>query len=176
MSPSRSKKRKQKREKERQHRRQQEGEQTREQERKPLEAFRQKLARGPWRGMKTKIMPGRGPKMSAVLLDFVEPYTKYADTDEAYRKLLTLAVMAWNASLMPAEERRRMIDSVLNAGIPGGTKKLKADLKKLVEELIARKEAHFGQYTQMIVDFQLQDTDEGLHLSVASASMQAPSS
>ena len=42
-----------------------------------------------------------GIKMSDVLEEFVEPYLEFAETEEAYRKLLSVAVVAWNVALFP---------------------------------------------------------------------------
>ena len=48
----------------------------------------------------TIVRPSPGQeKMSEVLLDFVEPYSEQWETAEELRKLLTLAVIAWNAAL-----------------------------------------------------------------------------
>ena len=44
--------------------------------------------------------------MSDVLKDFIEPYKDMVDSDEAQRKLLTMAVLAWNAASSPTTGRR----------------------------------------------------------------------
>ncbi|HID86163.1 MAG TPA: hypothetical protein EYP55_02155 [Anaerolineae bacterium] len=106
--------------------------------------------------------------MSQVLRDFVEPYLEFADTEEAYRKLLTLAVLAWNASFLSEEERQDMIDRVLSEGLSEADDELKAGLKSIVNMLIRRKEEHFAAYTRRIIDFDVTDTGEGYHLAVAS--------
>jgi hypothetical protein len=106
--------------------------------------------------------------MSEVLTDFVEPYLEFADTDEAQRKLLTLAIMAWNASFLPEEEQQDMINRVLDAGIPTGTEELKAGLKDIVNMLIDRKKVYFSEYTRRIIDYELTDRGRNYHLAVAS--------
>ena len=40
-------------------------------------------------------------KMSEILVEFVGPYLDMVDSDETYRMLLTLAIAAWNISLLP---------------------------------------------------------------------------
>ncbi|MBC8462076.1 MAG: hypothetical protein H8D67_29255 [Deltaproteobacteria bacterium] len=45
--------------------------------------------------------PSGEVKMSEVIMDFIEPYREYANTYEAHRKLITLALLAWNAALLP---------------------------------------------------------------------------
>ena len=106
--------------------------------------------------------------MSEVLTDFVEPYLEFADTDEAYRKLLTLAVTAWNASLLPEEEQRDMVDRIFGEALPAATEELKTDLKEIMSILIARKKKFFSEYTRTIIDFELTDRGRDYHLTVAS--------
>lgn len=139
-----------------------------------FERLKAKLERGPFRGEKLVIAPSGRVKMSEVLADFVEPYMDSVDTEEAYRKLLTLAVMAWNASFLPEEEQQEMIDRVLEAGIPAGDDELRAGLKGIVNMLIARKRAYFSEYTRWIIDFEVTDTGKGYHLTVASTLEEEP--
>lgn len=68
-------------------------------------AIKRKLARGPFRDHKFVIEPPGQIKMSDVLLDFVAPYRHFVNTIEAYRKLLLVAVIAWNAALLPECEQ-----------------------------------------------------------------------
>jgi len=132
------------------------------------ERLKARLERGSFRGQKLVIMPSGQVKMSGVLADFVEPYMDSVDTEEAYRRLLTLALMAWNASFLPEEEQQDMIDRVLEAGIPAGNDELKAGLKGIVNMLLARKKAHFSQYTRNIIDFEVTDRGDGYQLAVVS--------
>ena len=53
-------------------------------------------------------------RMSEVLMEFVDPYTVHAGTEEQWRKLLGVAVIAWNASMFPPGERKRMVDEQIN--------------------------------------------------------------
>jgi len=113
--------------------------------------------------------------MSEVLTDFVEPYLEFTETEEDYRKLLTLAIMAWNASFLPEKEQQEMIDRVFDKGIPPGTEELKAGLKEIVNELIVRKKIYFSEYTRRIIDFEVTDTGRDYHLAVASTLEEMPS-
>ena len=133
-----------------------------------FERLKAKLERGPFRDQELVIAQSGEVKMSAVLADFVEPYVDYAETEEGFRKLLTLAIMAWNASFLPEDKQQDMIESVLDAGIPGYEDELKAGLKGIVNTLIARKKAHFSEYTRKIIDFELTDLGEDYHVTVVS--------
>ena len=145
---------------------------SRKQER--FESLKRKLERGPFPVKRIVVTPGGQVKMSYVLADFVEPYSQSADTEEEYRKLLTLAVLAWNASFLPKSKQQEMISQVIDGGIPAGTQELRTGLKDIVRALIARKQKHFAEYKRNIIDFELTASGAGYHLTVASTSDEMP--
>jgi len=147
----------------------------RQSKQKRFENLKKKLEQGPFREDKIVIEPSGEVKMSEVLTDFVEPYFEFTETEEDYRKLLTLAVMAWNASFLPEKEQQEMIDRVFGEGIPTGTEELKAGLKEIVNELIVRKKIYFSEYTRWIIDFEVTDMGRDYHLAVASTLEEMPS-
>jgi len=53
--------------------------------------------------------------MSEVLLEFVESYSRYWRTKEDLNKLLSVAVIAWNAALLAGNERKEIIENALKA-------------------------------------------------------------
>jgi len=132
-----------------------------------------KVARGPLGDSKIIVNPQSQEKMSDVLGDFVAPYERSAETKEDYERLLTLGITAWNAALLPAAERSRMLDEVLGKGLPGLPKNLQRDVRALINELVERKLTHFAANRRAIVDFTLVETHDGYHLSVAST-LEAP--
>jgi len=105
-----------------------------------------------------------GIKMSDVLEDFVEPYRQFAETKEAYWKLLSIAIIAWNATLIPEKDRLSRLDELLVA-LPEDARE---DGRQIIEELMVRKEKLFSQYRRMIIDFELANTAGQWHLSVMS--------
>ena len=119
-------------------------------------------------GSKVVYEPAGGEKMSEVLEDFVEPYRELADTDDSFRKLLTLGMLAWNAALLPEDQRWAMIDEMLAAGFSRCSKADLAAGREVVEVLVRRKEEQFAENQRAIISFQLTDTGDGYHLSVAS--------
>ena len=161
MSPSKSRKRerKQKREPE---------------QRQAFEALKQRVKQSSFDVEEVIVEPKGAVRMSEVLSEFVEPYIQDAVTEEDYRKVLTLATMAWNASFLPEEKRGEMITDVMDKGLPEADAKLKAGLRKVVDEMIARKQVHFAEYKRDIIDFELTDTGEGYHLTVASTMDEIP--
>ncbi len=119
-------------------------------------------------GSRVVYEPAGREKMSAVLEDFVEPYRDTASTEDEFRKLLLLGSLAWNAALLPEDERRAMIEETLKAGMSRGDEADLAAVREIVEWLVRRKLEHFAANQRAIVSFELTDTGDGFHLSVAS--------
>lgn len=105
-----------------------------------------------------------GIKMSEVLEDFVDPYREFAETKQAYQKLLTTAIVAWNVMLFPEKDRSSRLDELL-ATLPENVRR---DGRQIIEELMVRKERFFPQNKRMIIDFEVEDTGGKWHLSVVS--------
>jgi len=105
-----------------------------------------------------------GVKMSEVLEAFIAPYMEFAETEESFEKLVTIAVIAWNTSLLPLIAQTKSINDLLTS-LPPETR---ADAKSIVRDLIRRKRKHFGKIRRTIIDFEIADTWDGFHLMVAS--------
>ncbi len=146
------------------------------QKREPSVGLRRSLERGPFAGRKFVASPPGMEKMSDVLEDFVEPYQDSIEGDDAYRKLLTVAVLAWNAALMPEDRQKAMIDDVLSKGLPPGSDDLVAGLRSIVEGMVKRKKAHFSSNRRAIISFELTDLGDQYNLSVASTLEDSPDS
>jgi hypothetical protein len=129
-----------------------------------------KRARGPAIPPGTRVVyePAGREKMSEVLEDFIEPYRDSADTEDAFRKLLSMALVAWNAALLPEGERRAMIDEMIAAGLPRAAEADRAQARGLIEAMVRRKEQHFAANRRAIISFELTDRGDDYHLSVAS--------
>ncbi len=112
-------------------------------------------------------VPG-GVKMSTVLEDFVEPFADEVEGLEAYRRLLYLGQVAWNAALRGEPERGQMVTEMLSVALPGADSGTLSFGRSIVESLIARKERHFADLRRPILAFDLRDTGDGWHLNVAS--------
>ena len=157
---------------ERRRRRQQRRKRKRRQ--KPLEGLKRKLEQGPLQGQEFVIEPSGEVKMSEVLTAFIEPYIESASTEEAYRKLLMLAIVAWNAALLPEDDQQDMVDKAVEV-MPAASWAMRAYMRAIMSELIERKKTYFSEYTRMILDFELTEMGEDYHLSVASTLEKPPS-
>jgi len=105
-----------------------------------------------------------GVKMSEVLEAFIAPYMEFAETEESFEKLVAIAVIAWNAALLPRRAQTKAINDLLTS-LPPETH---ADAKSIVRDLIRRKRKYFGKIRRAIIDFEIIDTRDGFHLTVAS--------
>lgn len=132
---------------------------------KPFAKLKKKLSENELlEGQKIIYQPSGEVKMSEVLMAFVEPYREYVRTEEEHRKLLILAVLAWNASLLPEKEQKEMVSNVIDEVMPFDTK----ELKGIIEMMIVRKKLYFSDNHRKIIDFELTDLGDDLHISVAS--------
>lgn len=118
----------------------------------------------PLDGCKIVVQPSGETKMSEVLLEFIEPYSQYWKTKEELNKLLGVAVIAWNAALLPGNERKEIIENAVKVAPP----EIRQDMKAIVEEMIQRKETHFAHNKRMIMNYQVTMTKEGPHVTVLS--------
>ena len=111
------------------------------------------------------LAPRGETKMSEVLLEFLEPYSEHWSTEEGFRKLLTVGLVAWNAALLSGSKREQFLQDMVQA-LPA---EVRADMRSIVEEMIRRKETHFAANKRAIIDYQLTMTPSGPHLSVISS-------
>ena len=105
-------------------------------------------------------------KMSEILENFIDPYLDMLETEDQHHRLLMVAIVAWNAALLPLEDQKATIDKFAQ-GLPGDDE-TQEDFYAIVAELISRKTEYFAQYKRMILDYELTDTGDGYHLSVVS--------
>ena len=134
-------------------------------QRKLYESLKTELTKDvPLDGCKIVVQPSGETKMSEVLLEFIEPYSQYWKAKEELNKLLGVAVIAWNAALLPGNERKEIIENAVKVAPP----EIRQDMKAIVEEMIQRKETHFAQNKRMIMNYKVTMTKEGPHVTVLS--------
>jgi hypothetical protein len=112
------------------------------------------------------IDPPGPEKMSDVLESFVEPWMTSATTTDAFRRLLTLGMAAWNAALLPADKQAAFIDDLaVNGRVPAAGRPM---FRSIIQEMIDRKQAFFSQNTRAIVSMELMDSGDEPYLTVGS--------
>jgi uncharacterized membrane-anchored protein YjiN (DUF445 family) len=110
-------------------------------------------------------------KMSEVLQVFVDPYLKSVTNSSQRETLFDIAVMAWNLSLTPENERQSLVEEMLEQLAQRGDLLAQQEMREIIEELITRKLELFPDNRRLIVEFHLQETRNKFHLSVASTLM-----
>jgi hypothetical protein len=115
-------------------------------------------------------------KMSEVLETFVEPYLDFADSCADREKLFTIAVAAWNLTFMPEEKRPAIIKEMIAVGVDKKDMLAQQDMRAILNEMIARKLTLFSDNQRLIINFQLQESKDKFHLSVASTLTEPPDS
>lgn len=114
--------------------------------------------------MKQVINPPGQEKMSEVLEQFIEPYMNAVEDVASMQKLVTIAVVAWNAAIMTEEQGNSLVDSILNT-MPEEVRK---DATQIITEMIQRKHRYFADNRRAIVNARVTDTGDGFHIAVAS--------
>ncbi|MEM9486592.1 MAG: hypothetical protein AAGA83_23200 [Cyanobacteria bacterium P01_F01_bin.116] len=107
-------------------------------------------------------------KMSDVLEEFAEPYLPESDELEQHKMVYEMAIIAWNLAVIPKNQRQSALDELFKDLMKGKPATARQDLNDLMDEMVARKLALFPNNRRYILDFQLEDTGDQFHLSVAS--------
>jgi hypothetical protein len=137
---------------------------------KNLEEFKQKVRQGSSSDKLVIVDSPETEKMSDVLQEFIAPYRKHIKNVQNYRDLLTIAVAAWNSSLVSNSERQELINELLNNDKFKDDPELQQDIKGILNDLVARKKKYFFNNKRLITNFQLKSIDNNeCHLSVASS-------
>ena len=126
--------------------------------------LRSKLA-----GRETTFVDNVQEKMSDVIEDFIEPYRVATTTDDEYRSLIGIAIIAWNAALLSGPQRATFLKEAFTAIAPAVGHNAQADFVAFLNELIERKMQHFPNNRRYIVNYRITPTPDGLHLSIASS-------
>ena len=110
-------------------------------------------------------------KMSDILLEYGEPFMETIDTDDKaeHEKAIMLSMMLWNFSIMQdsGHKDRKKIEKMLKPLMPD------AESKSVVKYMLERKRQMFPDNKRMIMNYELSETPDGFHLSVASTVSKA---
>lgn len=99
-------------------------------------------------------------KMSEVLLEFADPYLNHAQDFEDSKKVLTMAGLAWNLSIMDSPEMVKKFEDI--------SSDFQSNFYELVQLMIKRKKTHYGAIKRLILDMDYIQTSHGPHLNVVS--------
>jgi hypothetical protein len=142
-------------------------------EKTAIKSLRQQMQRnGLFKEDLMTLQETEGPKLSAVILEFIEPYKPKPFSDAAFERLVTIGVIAWNAALLEGEERQALIEATVKSIVESAGERWRKDTEEVLATMIQRKLSLFAADRRYIVDFRLADTGSDYHLSVASMPMR----
>lgn len=111
------------------------------------------------------ITIGKGKeKMSEILIDFAEPLFEFTENEDA---VYHLAMIAWNASIMPENQRDKIINEAVMF-IPKDDSQFRADLKTVLKSLIQRKLELYPNNKRVMVGYEFTESGNKRILNVLS--------
>jgi hypothetical protein len=110
------------------------------------------------------------PKMSAVLIDFAQPFLRGDEPAEIYGTMMRLAALAWNASFLPAAERKDARDRFADAMGEGCDPQDYISALNLFERMTRRRLGQFGHIQRWIAEVNVTRTAGGAPRVVVASS------
>jgi hypothetical protein len=108
-------------------------------------------------------------RLGGLLLELIDPYVEEDISVEIYTKVLILGVLAWNLTLLPAEEGRKMVAATV--AVPLAEEE--DALTEFLDELVLRKRQHWPDEATLIARVGTRlEPDGSLYLDVASPGKQ----
>jgi hypothetical protein len=113
--------------------------------------------------------PKKG-KMSDIIFEFAQPLLKSASSAKEDKMAIHMAIIGWNLALLPKDLQSDHIKKITkNLNPSGPSKSFSDDAHEVFNFLIARKKSLFPKINRLVLDFDLVDTPDGLHLNVLSS-------
>ena len=109
-----------------------------------------------------------GIKMSEVLMDFAEPLMNEADDFTGSKKALAMAAVFWNLALLPEKEQSDAIKEIFGALPPSAVEAMEETIKVFIH----RKKQLFPHVNKFIVDHEVIDHGDTIHVNVKSCDMK----
>jgi hypothetical protein len=107
-------------------------------------------------------------KMSEILLEFAEPFFEEADSLEDYRKVLMLAITAWNLSLLDAGSQKTELEKLSKMMRGKADASFLQKLQSILKPMIDRKKERYFDTKRLVMDWDYIRSPTGAHLNVVS--------
>ena len=114
---------------------------------------------------KTLVNPEGELSISDAISEIIAPYRDVAQNYESFHKLVMVACAAWNATILPAAEREKMLADMRKL-MPD--QESREDFTEIVKELMKRKKMLYPNVNRMIVQFKVTDRRNDFHIAIAS--------
>ncbi|MDR3634043.1 MAG: hypothetical protein P4L84_09575 [Isosphaeraceae bacterium] len=139
-----------------------------------LQGLRSQVEPAPLAGDELFGTPPGMEKMSEALEAFIEPYVGMVTSDDDLRKLVSVAVIGWNAALLGPDRYQAVVESHLATLVPDVAEHERDLLRGFIESLIERKNTLFADNRRFIASFELANQGGRPILSVSSTPGAAP--
>jgi hypothetical protein len=104
-------------------------------------------------------------KMSDVIHRFAEPLKD--ENGDVPANMLHFAILVWNASLLPKDEREEAFREIIKA-LPGKERGVREGALLAIGMLLERKEKYFSDNKRIIIDYDITETKDMLNLNIVS--------
>jgi hypothetical protein len=105
-------------------------------------------------------------KVSQAVLDLLAEELELCSDEEETERLLLVAMLAWNLTLLPPREAAGFLRKSLKDMSRGAPRGLLDVMEAYIRELAERKERMFPQYRDFILDYELTVEGDYRHLAV----------
>ena len=114
------------------------------------------------------VEPRGHEKMSEVILDFAEPLLDECENEETAKVAVAMAILVWNASLLPEEDQNREILKMCSDIAGSDDAKQIAQLMDYANYLLERKNRNYAENRRYIVKYEISGSGKNRRLDVAS--------
>jgi hypothetical protein len=116
-----------------------------------------------------KVVEGPvGEKMSAVVLSFIAPYRHRVDSRPAFERLVVMAILAWNVTIVEEPARQDLIEATRKLVVSQAGSRWGQAFDDLLASLIQRKKRYFADNKRLIFDYRVSETEGEYRVAVVS--------
>ena len=106
-------------------------------------------------------------KLSEAIFDYAEPLMNGVTEEDDISTAISMSIMFWNASLMGKEKAVEELDEFVNQ-IKEKPEGYRREFYSVFNMMYDRKQMYFKSDNRFIVDYSLEENEEGLYLEIAS--------
>ena len=110
-----------------------------------------------------------GEKMSAIILRFIDPFMSHVTNKASFEKLIVVATLVWNLSLLPSEKQQEELIALRSQLSAEGGWRPEMDI--VVAMMLKRKRQLFDDIKRFVIDYKITERGDQYHLSVVSTPM-----
>ncbi len=130
------------------------------------EVERRRLAAG--KPTKVILSPKGMDSLSDAISEILSPFVLPDASPDDYGRLVVVAIMAWNAVIVPPDKRQASLQEALNLVVTDTSKENRKHFEEFLEELMERRHQLFPHNKRWIVDYVVTDLGDTFHLSIMS--------